>query len=106
MPDLPLSNRNIVEFVRILQVLHRGRQIFFRQQQVKEISDRRDRYPFHTFYIGCLCFLVTDRLDPAIPFLLVYSEDRLCQSQTDRHTHIFIESTMSQLTGEVKRRIQ
>ena len=106
MSDLSFGDGNIIEFVRIIQILDRGYQVLFCQQQIEEISDRRDRYTFHTFDIGCLCLLVTDRLDPAVPFLVVHSEDRLRQGQADRYTHIFIESSISQLAGEIKGRIQ
>ena len=106
MTDLAFRDSDIIQFICVIQILHRRCQVFFRQQKIEEVSDCRDGYPLYAFNISGFCFLVTNRFDPAVPFLVVHAEDRLRQGQTDRDTHIFIEGTMPQLAGEIKRRVQ
>ncbi len=94
MTDLAFRDSDIIQFICVIQILHRRCQVFFCQQKIEEVSDRRDGYSLYAFNISGFCFLVANRFDPAVPFLVVHAEDRLRQGQTDRDTHIFIEGTM------------
>ena len=102
MTDLAFRDSDIIQFICVIQILHRRCQVFFRQQKIEEVSDRRDGYPLYAFNISGLA----NRFNPAVPFLVVHAEDRLRQGQADRDTHIFIEGAMPQLTGKIKRRVQ